>query len=56
VAVGLGGAFRAQHAGQQPGDRIHHHHRGQFAAGQHVIANGDFIGDQMRRTRSSTPS
>ena len=38
----------AQYPRQQARDSIYHDKRGQLSAGQHVIANGDFIRGQMQ--------
>ncbi len=32
-----------EHAGNQPGNGIHHHHGGQFPSGQDIIADGNII-------------
>jgi hypothetical protein len=33
----------AQNSGQQPRDRVNHHHRGQRAVRQHIIADGQLV-------------
>ena len=43
----LGRLHIAQHAGQQPQHSIHQHHGGQFAAGNHKVANADFFIDVL---------
>ncbi len=43
----VNGSAPSQNAGDQPGYRVYHHHGGQFAARQHIVANRDFGGDQM---------
>ena len=46
-----------QRALLQPADRIDQHRRGQLAAGQHVVADREFLVDLAPATqRSSTPS
>ena len=42
----LNGIVR-QHTWNEAADGIDHDHRGQFATGQDVITNGDFVGDKM---------
>src|SRR4029077_11745540 len=37
-----------QHPADQPADRIDDYHRGELAAGQHVVANRDLLIDQVR--------
>ncbi len=39
--------LRAEHAGDVADDRIDDHHRREFAAGQDVIADADFVGDDQ---------
>src|SRR6202521_2534918 len=44
----FGRFFGPEHPGDQPADGIDHHHRGELAAGQHVVANRDLLVDQVR--------
>src|ERR1700732_4549341 len=44
----FGRLFGPQYPGDQPADRIDHHQRGELAAGQHVVPDGDFLVDQVR--------
>ena len=41
--IARGRVLVAQHAGQQPRHRVGHHQRGQLAAGQHVVADGQLL-------------
>ena len=47
----MGVVFRAcgvtQHTGEEARDRIDDHQCGEFAACEHIIADGNFIGNQM---------
>jgi len=45
VVLRAGGV--AQHAGPQPGHGVHNRQRGQLAAGEHKVAERDFVGGQV---------
>ena len=46
-ALLVGRVLVAQHAGEQPGDRLDHHQGGQLPAGQHEVAHRELAVDQM---------
>src|SRR5581483_8912462 len=46
MGILMGRAGVADDAGDETGDGIYEDHRGNFAAGEDVIANGDFVGDE----------
>ncbi len=47
VRLLCGGVWR-QHARHEAAHGIHHHHRRQLAARQHIVADGELVGRQMR--------
>jgi len=47
VAILLRCTLGPQRAGNQPGHSIHHHHCCHFPTSEDIVANGEFICDQM---------